>query len=99
MTERPLEKRGVHAVVSREHAQGSELINALNRGLKQLKQSDTYSSIVQRHVMRLWDPQVSASLANVPATTAPITGLGVACAAAIFRAEPGGARHPMSQHL
>ena len=55
MTERPLGTRGVHAVVSREHVQASELINALNRGLKQLKQSDAYSAIVRRHVMKLWD--------------------------------------------
>jgi uncharacterized protein len=54
MLERPLGIRGVHAVASKEHAQAPELIDALNRGLKELKESDAYAAIVRRHLMRLW---------------------------------------------
>ena len=59
MAERPLGTRGVHAIVSREHAQASELIAAVNRGLKQLKQTDAYAAIVRRHLMRLWETKTS----------------------------------------
>ena len=54
MLERPLGIRGVHAVASKEHVQAPELIDALNRGLKELKESDAYAAIVRRHLMRLW---------------------------------------------
>jgi hypothetical protein len=59
MAERPLGTRGVHAIVSRDHAQASELIGAVNRGLKQLKQSDAYAAIVRRHLMRLWETKAA----------------------------------------
>jgi polar amino acid transport system substrate-binding protein len=55
MAERPLGTRGIHAVVAREHAQAFELINAVNRGVRQLKQTDVYAAIVRRHLMRLWN--------------------------------------------
>jgi len=60
MQARALATRGLHAVASREHPRGSELVSALNRGLKQLKQSDAYAAIVQKHLMRLWDSAPSA---------------------------------------
>jgi ABC-type amino acid transport substrate-binding protein len=41
------------AIVSKDHAQASELVGAVNRGLKRLKQSDTYAAIVRKHLMRL----------------------------------------------
>jgi uncharacterized protein len=55
MVERPLGIRGVHAVASKEHVQAPELIEALNRGLKELKASDAYAAIVRSHLMRLWN--------------------------------------------
>jgi hypothetical protein len=55
MAERPLGTRGVHAIVSKDHARASELVGAVNRGLKRLKQSDDYAAIVRKHLMRLWD--------------------------------------------
>jgi uncharacterized protein len=55
MAERPLGMRGVHAIVSKDHAQASELVGAVNSGLKRLKQSDAYAAIVRKHLMRLWD--------------------------------------------
>jgi len=55
MAERPLATRGVHAIVSKEHAHASQLIDAVNRGLKQLKQGDAYAAILRQHLMRLWD--------------------------------------------
>lgn len=71
MQARPLATRGVHAVVAREHARGPALISALNRGLKQLKQSDAYAAVVQKHLMRLWDGSTSVSPV-APAATAPV---------------------------
>jgi NMT1 family protein len=60
MLERPLGIRGVHVVASREHVQASELIGAVNRGLKELKQTDAYAAIVRNHLMRLWNGNASA---------------------------------------
>lgn len=60
MAERPLGIRGVHAAASKDHAQASELISALNRGLKELKESDAYAAIVRSHLMRLWNARASA---------------------------------------
>jgi TRAP-type uncharacterized transport system substrate-binding protein len=59
MMERPLGTRGVHVIVPKEHAQAVELINAVNQGLKQLKQSDAYSTIIRQHLMKLWDTRAS----------------------------------------
>jgi ABC-type amino acid transport substrate-binding protein len=55
MLERPLGIRSVHVVASREHVQASELIGAVNRGLKELKETDAYAAIVRSHLMRLWN--------------------------------------------
>jgi uncharacterized protein len=55
MAERQLGIRGVHAVASREHAHASELIAAVNRGLKELKASGAYATIVRSHLTRLWN--------------------------------------------
>jgi uncharacterized protein len=54
MAQRPLGIRGVHAVASKEHAQASELIAAVNRGLKELKEGGAYATIVRSHLTRLW---------------------------------------------
>jgi len=55
MMERPLGTRGVHVIVPKDHPQADELVNAVNQGLKQFKQSDAYSTIIRRHLMKLWD--------------------------------------------
>jgi ABC-type amino acid transport substrate-binding protein len=60
MAERPLGTRGIHAIALRENAEASELIQAVNRGLKELKQSDAYGAIVRQHLMRLWDIKPTA---------------------------------------
>jgi ABC-type amino acid transport substrate-binding protein len=60
MLERPLGIRGVHVVAAREHVQASELISAVNRGLKELKETDAYAAIVRNHLMRLWNGNASA---------------------------------------
>jgi hypothetical protein len=75
MLERPLGTRGVHAVVARQHAKGPELIEALNRGIKQLKQSGAYAALVQKHMMRLWDSPTGgppAAVAVAKPTPAPL---------------------------
>jgi ABC-type amino acid transport substrate-binding protein len=60
MLERPLGTRGVHAIVSKDHAQASELIDAVNSGLRRLKVNDAYATIVHQHLMRLWETAASA---------------------------------------
>jgi TRAP-type uncharacterized transport system substrate-binding protein len=60
MMERPLGTRGVHAIVPKAHPQAEELISAVNQGLKQLKQSETYPSIIRQHLIKLWDTRASA---------------------------------------
>jgi len=57
MAQRPLGIRGVHAVASREHAQGAELIAAVNRGLQELKASGAYAAIIRNHLTRMWNAQ------------------------------------------
>ena len=75
---RPLATGGIHAVVSRDHARGPDLIAALNTGLKKLKEGDTYASIVQKHLIAAVSaPAVGASAQRKPppppatATAAP----------------------------
>jgi TRAP-type uncharacterized transport system substrate-binding protein len=60
MMERPLGTRGVHVIVPKDRPQTEELINAVNVGLKQLKQTDGYSSIIRQHLMKLWNVRASA---------------------------------------
>jgi hypothetical protein len=55
MMERPLGTRGVHVIVPKDHPQAEQLVNAVNQGLRQLKQNDAYSAIIRRHLMKLWD--------------------------------------------
>jgi ABC-type amino acid transport substrate-binding protein len=57
MAERPLGIRGIHAVASSEHAQASELIAAVNRGLRELKASGAHAAIIRSHLTRLWNAQ------------------------------------------
>jgi hypothetical protein len=59
MAERPLATRGVHAIVSRQHPQASALIDAINRGLAELKQSDLYSTLLRQHLGQKWDARAS----------------------------------------
>ena len=53
-----------HKVAVIEHLDGvggsAELIGAVNWGLKELKQTDTYAAIVRNHLMRLWNGNASA---------------------------------------
>jgi hypothetical protein len=51
MQPRPLGTVTVHAVVWRDHPRGADLINALNQGLKRLRESEAYSTIVQKHLI------------------------------------------------
>jgi uncharacterized protein len=60
MMERPLGTRGVHVIVPKDRPHTEELINSVNVGLKQLKQTDSYSSIIRQHLMKLWNARASA---------------------------------------
>ncbi len=70
MQARPLATRGVHAVIARDNVKADELIGAINRGLKKLKDSGAYATIVQKHLARLWDGSASRSPPAAFATTA-----------------------------
>ncbi len=59
MMERPLGTRGVHVIVPKERPQAEALINTINQGLKLLRQSDAYASIVRQHLMKLWNTHAS----------------------------------------
>jgi ABC-type amino acid transport substrate-binding protein len=59
MMERPLGTRGVHVIVPKDRPQAEELVNAVNQGLRQLKQSDAYASLIRQHLMKLWNTQAS----------------------------------------
>jgi hypothetical protein len=59
MQPRPLATRGVHAVVARESPKAEELIAAINRGLKKLKEGGAHSAIVQKHMAHMWDGSAS----------------------------------------
>ncbi len=58
---RPLATSSIHAVVSRDHARGPDLIATLNDGLKKLKEGDAYASIVQRHLIAAASAPAAAS--------------------------------------
>ena len=60
MQARPLATRGLHAVVARDHARGSELIATINEGLRRLKGGTAYSAIVQQHLIAAAAPPASA---------------------------------------
>src|SRR5262249_26527884 len=81
MQTRPLATRAVHAVAPRDNAKAEDLIGAINRGLKQLKQSGAYAATVQKHMAGLWDGTATppppaafgttAAVAPQPAAPAP----------------------------
>jgi polar amino acid transport system substrate-binding protein len=70
MQARPLATRGVHAVAARDNARAEQLIGAINRGLKRLKQSGEYATIVQKHMTALWDGTAARPPPSAFATTA-----------------------------
>ncbi|MFX8351069.1 hypothetical protein ABTL64_19335, partial [Acinetobacter baumannii] len=50
MAERPLATHTVHAVVARTHPRGGEIIEALNSGLRRLKQTEAYARVMRDHL-------------------------------------------------
>lgn len=71
MQPRPLATTAVHAVVWREHARGADLINALNQGLKRLKESNAYSAIVQKHLIAAASAATASSSRREGTSPAP----------------------------
>jgi hypothetical protein len=82
---RPLATGSIHAIVSRDHARGSDLIAALNSGLKKLKQGDAYASIVQKHLIAAASaPAVGASAQRkAPPSSPPAAAPKAPIAAAV----------------
>ncbi|MDX2205372.1 MAG: hypothetical protein NW223_21670 [Hyphomicrobiaceae bacterium] len=54
MAERPLATHTVHAVVARTHARAGELIESVNSGLRRLKQTEAYASVMREHLSQMW---------------------------------------------
>jgi hypothetical protein len=75
MQARPLATRGLHAVVSRGHARGAELVKALNQGLKRLKGGDAYSAIIQKHLVAAVAPPAGTPVAAAPPPAPPRAAL------------------------
>jgi hypothetical protein len=71
MQPRPLATAAVHAVVWRDHVRGADLINALNQGLKRLKEGDAYSAIVQKHLIAAASAATASSSRREGAPPAP----------------------------
>ena len=71
---RPLATGGIHAIVSRDHVRGADLIAALNAGLKKLKESDAYANIVQKHLIAAASAPVSGPSAQrkTPPASPPV---------------------------
>jgi hypothetical protein len=94
---RPLATSSIHAIVSRDHARGPDLIAALNTGLKKLKESDTYASIVQKHLIAAVSAAgTSAQRKPPPATAAAAPPPKVAAATALPAPAPSAAVAPAS---
>jgi hypothetical protein len=76
MQARPLTTRGVHAVVARGHDRETDLMTALNEGLKRVKESGTYAEIIQRHLTASPAPIKGAPgpAATIAGPAATITG-------------------------
>jgi Bacterial extracellular solute-binding proteins, family 3 len=88
MQARPVATRGVHAAVPREHAKGAEVIAAIDRGLKQLKQSDAYAAIVQKHLTSLWDSSAQQQLAAGAAAGPKLPPQPAATAQPVLKPQP-----------
>ncbi len=59
MTERPLGTRTIHAAVWKAHPRASEMLDLVNRAIRQTKDSGTHASLVRQHLMSIWDNKVS----------------------------------------
>lgn len=59
MAERPLGTRTIHAAVWKAHPQAAEMLDAVNRAIRQTKDSGTHASLVRQHLMTIWDNKVS----------------------------------------
>lgn len=59
MAERPLGTRTIHAAVWKAHPRAGEMLETVNRAIRQTKDSGTHASLVRQHLMSLWDNKVS----------------------------------------
>ncbi|MBO0763043.1 MAG: transporter substrate-binding domain-containing protein [Hyphomicrobiaceae bacterium] len=107
MQPRPLATGAVHAVVARDHPRGADLINALNEGLKRLKESDAYSAIVQKQLMAAAStatvsssrPEGAPPAPNTAAATSPAAGSSASANTAAARAASPTAPKPAAPVL
>jgi ABC-type amino acid transport substrate-binding protein len=87
MQARPLATGTVHAVARRDYARGADMLEAINRGLKRLKQGDAYASIVQKHLIAAASAQTAVP-GRREAPPAAAAGVGAAAATAKAAAVP-----------
>ncbi len=52
---RPVAVEGLHVIVSKHHWRGTTLLYRFNAGLAELKKSDRYAEIINRHVAHFWE--------------------------------------------
>lgn len=97
MQPRPLATRGVHAVVWREHPRATDILDALNDGVKQLKQGGTYAALIQQHLMAAASP---AAVAGRPKTApAPMSAVSTASVAPPGTSQQAAPRQPVAAPL
>lgn len=53
--QRPVSVEGLHVIISKRHWRGTTHLYRFNAGLAELKKSDRYNEIVQRHLAHFWD--------------------------------------------
>ncbi|MEQ1718003.1 MAG: transporter substrate-binding domain-containing protein, partial [Hyphomicrobium sp.] len=59
MAERPLGTRTIHAAVWKAHPRATEMLDLVNRAIRQTKDSGTHASLVRQHLMSIWENKVS----------------------------------------
>lgn len=57
IAERPIGIHGLHIIIAKHHPQAEALMGAINAAIAELRKSDQYASIVNRHLSRFWKTQ------------------------------------------
>ena len=58
MAERPLGTRTIHAAVWKSHPQAAELLDKVNKAIRQIKDNGAHASLVNRYLMSIWNTNV-----------------------------------------
>ena len=55
MAERPLGTRTIHAAVWKSHPQAAEMLDKVNKAIRQIKDNGAHASLVNRYMMSIWN--------------------------------------------